>query len=75
MNRRSFLKLMGIAAIGTVFPIPKTPVEEISKIVLPECPGCKAGFPIKERLGWIVYKPVPIILNDNAIIKIALTGA
>ncbi len=76
MNRRSFLKLVGVSAVAAVLPIPEVLAEEVSQIVIPECPGCAAGLPKRERLGWRVIEPMGIIiLNDNAITKIALTGA
>ena len=73
MNRRTFLKMVGVAAVATVLPIPNVLAKVPSPIVLPECPGCAAGFPTKETVGWVVYKPHPVIINDNAITKIILT--
>ncbi len=71
MNRRMFMKAVGMTMVGLA-GLPLLTPKALSPIVLPECPGCAAGLPIK-KVGWIVSNPHVAIINDMEISSITLT--
>lgn len=75
MNRRAFLKLIGVSVVAAGLPMPKTPVRTEFGGPYPhcECETCKTGLPATS-IHWKILEPRVVLLNDLPI-TIALTGA
>jgi len=71
MNRRTFMKAVGMAVAG-LSTLPFSTPTPLSKIIIAKCPACAAGM-LSKKVGWIVYGPQAVIMNDRAITKITLT--
>jgi hypothetical protein len=69
MNRRLFMKSVGLAAIAGISLSsckPKPRVSAGSPYPNCPCPSCQAGIPTKE-LHWVVLEPGIVFLNDKPI--------
>ena len=67
MNRRSFMKLTGTAAIAGIALLScASRARAVAGSPYPHCPcpSCQAGIPTKE-LHWVSLEPGIVFLNDG----------
>jgi len=73
MDRRSFMKSVGVATLSAIAVLPscisKPKVSAGSPYPNCPCPHCKAGIPTKE-LHWVMLPPQVVIINDKAVDRI-----